>query len=167
MHWTSRSLPALHHDKSEVRVSADKKRKQHYNACNKHETSFYPYVVSIHGWLDHGCWRFIQHVASQMAFELRDEFIFNVLQTTSLSLAKSRADMISDNFVSMQSVSIKRNNENTDGEKGLEEQEEEAQETWETQSGDGEYERNTTNNNDRNPDSDADQAEEAGEKERM
>ena len=154
-------------DKSEVRVSANLKRRKHYNACNKHDTNFYPYVVSIHGWLDHGCWRFIHHVATQMAFELRDEFIFNVLQTTSLSLAKSRADMISNNFVSMQSVSIKRNNENTDGEKGLEEQEEEAQETWETQSGDGEYERNTTNNNDRNPDSDADQAEEAGEKSRM
>ena len=137
-------------DKSEVQVSALKKRREHYDACSKNETTFHPYVVSIHGWLDNRCWRFIQLVASQMQYELRNEFIFNMLQTTSTSLAKSRADMISANFVALQSVSIKRTNtENTDEEGEMEEEQEE-----EGSEGDGQTERNPNNNNkntERNP----------------
>ena len=155
---------ASNSDKDEVRVSAEKKRRLHFSACNEHEVNFYPYVVSIHGWLDHSCWRFIRHVADQMSFELRDEFVFNMLQTTSVSLARSRADMIKDDFVARRSVSFSRKKQDSDDEGENEEEQEE-------QGSDGdeetENERNPNQYHEGNPTQNNQRAYEAGERKKM
>jgi hypothetical protein len=111
-------------DVQEVRASAKKKRSKHYDACNAHGVVFHPYVVSIHGWLDAACMRFTRHIAWQLPVQLQKEFVFSMQQTTSLSLARSRADMITHDLALRQFVSFRKNmgdSEDEDGERGCEE----------------------------------------------
>jgi hypothetical protein len=148
-------------DEYACKQKAQEKRTQHYDACNAHGAVFHAYAVSIHGWLDRSGLRFIKQIAGQLPFVQRDEFVFAMMHSTSLALAKARAEMIRHQHLQQHNVKLNEaglfGGENETGE------ENEARDESDTEARDEEREEetpkretqtqndndNTTNNNNR------------------